>query len=143
MSAVDVPTDHSGLRVMSTSECLERLASAGIGRVAFVRAAEVVLLPVHHVVHGVDVYFRTSGASKIEVAADHGAVGFEVDDYDPGTVTGWSVSLSGTATLVDDDDLVRALVHLDATPWPVGDATDSVWVRIRPDEISGRELLPR
>ena len=25
---------------------------------------------------------------------------------------------------------------------PVGDATDSVWVRVRPDSISGRELLP-
>ena len=142
MSALDAPTDHSGLRVMSTQECLERLATAGLGRVAFGRSAEVVLLPVHHLVHGMDVYFRTSGASKIEAAADHAAVGFEVDDYDRGSVTGWSVSLTGTASLVDDEELGAELARLDTAPWPVGDSSDAVWVRIRPDEISGRELLP-
>jgi len=141
MNDIDAPTDHSGLRVMSTEESLHRLASAGIGRVAFVRSGEVVLLPVHHVVHGMDIYFRTSGASKIEAAADHRAVGFEVDEYDRSTVTGWSVTVSGSASLVDEDELVSELARLDSAPWPVADATDSVWVRIRPDEISGRELL--
>jgi hypothetical protein len=29
----DVPTDHSGLRVMGTDECLERIRSAFVGRV--------------------------------------------------------------------------------------------------------------
>jgi nitroimidazol reductase NimA-like FMN-containing flavoprotein (pyridoxamine 5'-phosphate oxidase superfamily) len=143
MSDPGIPTDHSGLRVMSTSECMERLSGAGIGRLGFVLAGEVAVLPVHHVVHGMDVYFRTSGASKIQTATDHGAVGFEVDDYDRRTVTGWSVTLAGTASLVDDDELVAELVGLDSAPWPVGDSTDSVWVRIRPHEISGRELLPR
>lgn len=142
MSDVDLPLDHSGLRVMSTAECMERLSAAGIGRLGFVLDGDVAVLPVHHVVHGMDVYFRTSGASKIEAAADHGSVGFEVDDYDRSTVTGWSVTLSGTASLVDDDALVTELEALDSAPWPVGDSSDSVWVRIRPDEISGRELLP-
>ena len=142
MSGTDIPTDHSGLRVMGTAECMERLSGAGIGRLGFILDGEVAVLPVHHVVHGMDVFFRTSGASKIEAAADHGAVGFEVDDYDRATVTGWSVTLSGTASLVDDDELVTELQGLDSAPWPVGDATDSVWVRVRPDSISGRELLP-
>lgn len=142
MSDIDAPTDHSGLRVMSTEECTGRLATAGIGRVAFVRSGEVVVLPVHHVVHGLDVYFRTSGGSKIEAAADHSPMGFEVDEYDRASVTGWSVSMSGTASLVDDDDLIRELAGSDSTPWMVGDQNDSVWVRIRPDQISGRELLP-
>ena len=142
MSDTDAPTDHSGLRVMSTEECLDRLASAGIGRLGFIVAGEVVMLPVHHLVHGVDVYFRTSGGSKIEAASDHDPVGFEVDEYDRATVTGWSVTLTGVASLVDEDDLVRELEALDTAPWPVGDRTDSVWVRVRPDQISGRELLP-
>ena len=142
MSDTDKPTDHTGLRVMSTAECMERLSGAGIGRLGFVLAGEVAVLPVHHLVHGMDVYFRTSGASKIEAAANHGAVGFEVDDYDRSTVTGWSVTLSGTASLVHDDALVAELAGNDAAPWPLGDPTDTVWVRIRPHEISGRELLP-
>ena len=143
MSGTDIPTDHSGLRVMGTAECMERLSGAGIGRLGFILDGEVAVLPVHHVVHGMDVYFRTSGGSKIEAAADHSTVGFEVDEYDRATVTGWSVSLSGTASLVDDDDLVGELAGLDPTPWPSGDPSEAVWVRIRPDQISGRELLPR
>ncbi|WP_353950222.1 pyridoxamine 5'-phosphate oxidase family protein [Knoellia sp. S7-12] len=143
MNDIDAPTDHSDLRVMSTDECTGRLATAGIGRVAFVRSGEVVVLPVHHVVHGLDVYFRTSGGSKIEAAADHSQVGFEVDDYDRALLTGWSVSLTGAASLVDEDDLIRELADSDPTPWMVGDPNHSVWVRIRPDQISGRELLPR
>ncbi|MFW5469705.1 pyridoxamine 5'-phosphate oxidase family protein [Knoellia sp. CPCC 206435] len=140
--AADVPVDHSGLRVMSTEECMERLSRAGLGRLGFVLAGEVTVLPVHHLVHGMELYFRTSGGSKIEAAADHSAVGFEIDDYDRATVTGWSVSVSGTASLVDDEQLAEELAGLDDAPWPGGDPSDSVWVRIRPDQISGRELLP-
>lgn len=142
MSAADGPVDHSGLRVMSTDECMERLARAGIGRLGFVLAGEVAVLPVHHLVHGMEIYFRTSGDSKIEAAADHSAVGFEVDDYDRATVTGWSVAVSGTATLVHDEALIRELSALDEEPWPGGDPAASVWVCIRPDQISGRELMP-
>jgi len=145
----DVPTDHSGLRVMGTDECLERIRSALVGRVAFSRDGQVVLLPIHHVLRGMDVYFRTSGGSKIEAAADHDPMGFEVDGYDSLAATGWSVSVSGTASVVDDE-LARELSGLATEPsgaggafWPIGDPDSAVWIRIRSDQISGRELLPR
>lgn len=140
----DVPTDHSGLRVMGTDECLQRIRSTAVGRVAFTHDGQIILLPVHHVVRGMDVYFRTSGGSKIEAAADHDPMGFEVDDYDASTATGWSVALSGTASVVDDDDFAAELDGLDRQPWPIGGAggRDSVWIRIRSDQITGRELLP-
>ena len=92
---VGAATDHSGLRVMGTDECLERLGSTVIGRVAFLHDGEVVLLPVHHVMHGSDVCFRTSGSSKIEAAADHDPMSYEVDDYDVETRSGWSVTVTG------------------------------------------------
>jgi uncharacterized protein len=139
----DVPTDHSGLRVMGTDECLERLRSAAVGRVAFTRDGQIVVLPVHHVVHGMDVYFRTSGGSKIEAAADHDPMGFEVDGYDTSAATGWSVAVSGTASVVDDDELAAELIGLDREPWPIGEVAGAVWIRIRSDQITGRELLPR
>ena len=139
---IDVPTDHSGLRVMGTDECLERIGSTAVGRVAFARDGQIVLQPVHHIVRGMDVYFRTSGASKIEAAADHDPMGFEVDWYDGSSATGWSVTVSGTASVVGDDELESELDRLGGDPWPIGDAAHAVWVAIRPDEISGRELLP-
>ncbi|KGN33290.1 pyridoxamine 5'-phosphate oxidase [Knoellia sinensis KCTC 19936] len=138
--SLDAPTDHTGLRVMGAEECLERLASVPVGRIAFTGNGKVAILPVHHVVKGVDVCFRTSGGSKIEAAADHASVGFEVDSYDPSTRSGWSVTVSGIATVVDDDGLVVELEASDPTPWTMGDRSREVWIRIRTDELSGREL---
>lgn len=135
-------TDHSGLRVMSTDECLEHLADSVIGRVAFVAAGEVVLLPVHHVMHGTDVCFRTSGSTKIEAASDHDPMSYEVDAYDVSTRSGWSVTVQGTASIVDDDEVVADLESRDAAPWTIGDPAMSVWVRIRAEAITGRELRP-
>jgi nitroimidazol reductase NimA-like FMN-containing flavoprotein (pyridoxamine 5'-phosphate oxidase superfamily) len=139
----DIPTDHSGLRVMGTDECLERIRSTAVGRVAFAQDGQVLVLPVHHVVHGMDVFFRTSGGSKIEAAADHDPMGFEVDGYDVSAATGWSVAVSGTASIVDDDELAAQLDGLHGEPWPIGDTARAVWIRIRSDQISGREVLPR
>jgi nitroimidazol reductase NimA-like FMN-containing flavoprotein (pyridoxamine 5'-phosphate oxidase superfamily) len=141
--STDVPTDHSELRVMGADECLERLASVPLGRVGFSMDGEVVVLPVHHVVKGMDVYFLTSGGSKIEAAADHDPMGFEVDGYDEADGTGWSVSVSGTASVVVDDALCAELASLRGDRRFVGDPATAVWVVIRSDQISGRELLPR
>lgn len=139
---VNAATDHSGLRVMGTDECLERLGSTVIGRVAFVHDGEVVLLPVHHVMHGSDVCFRTSGGTKIEAAADHDPMSYEVDEYDIEARSGWSVTVTGTASLLDDDDVVADVESRDRAPWTIGDPSLAVWVRIRPDTITGRELRP-
>lgn len=142
--STDLPTDHSGLRVMGTEECLERMRGAAIGRVAFARDGAIVVLPVHHVVHGMDVCFRTSGGSKIEAAADHDPMGFEVDAYDVSAATGWSVSLTGTACVVEDDELLGELDgqldRMSGGLWPVGDIDRAVWIEIRSDQITGRAL---
>jgi len=140
--STDVPMDHSGLRVLGTDECLQRIRATAVGRVAFTRAGEVILLPVHHVVRGMEIFFRTSGGSKIEAAADHDPMGFEVDDYDAASATGWSVTASGVASLVDEDELTDELEALDGPSWSIGDSSSAVWVRIRPNEISGREIVP-
>ena len=139
---IDFPTDHTGLRVLETQECLQRLASAVVGRVGFALDGDVVVLPVHHVARGSSVYFRTAGASKIGAAVDHDPMAFEVDDFDTETRSGWSVTVSGTASVVESENLERELDQLDVSPWPLGHSEDAVWVQIRPDQISGRELLP-
>ncbi|MEO7269814.1 MAG: pyridoxamine 5'-phosphate oxidase family protein [Knoellia sp.] len=142
---IDGPTDHSDLRVMSTDECLGRLASTPIGRVGFACDGEILVLPVHHVVRGTDIYFRTAGGSKIEAASDHSPMGFEVDGHDASphasTVpTGWSVTVSGAGFVVDDDELVRELEQLHGGGWLVGDPDAQVWIGLRSHTIAGREL---
>ena len=75
-------TDRRGLRVLGFEECLQRLHDAPVGRVGFLRDGEVAILPVNHVVDGMDVAFRTSWGSKLQTAADAGRVAFEVDGHD-------------------------------------------------------------
>ena len=140
--STDVPLDHSGLRVMSTVECLAHLASTPIGRVGFTHDGEVLILPVHHVVHRDVVHVRTSGGSKIEVAAHHGPGGFEVDGYDESAGSGWSVTLTGVASVVDDDTVIAELERAHGHVWEVGDTSAQTWVRIQPNSMTGRELQP-
>jgi nitroimidazol reductase NimA-like FMN-containing flavoprotein (pyridoxamine 5'-phosphate oxidase superfamily) len=128
---------------MGSDECLSKLRSAVIGRVAFALSGDVVILPVHHLVLGSEVYFRTSGGSKIEAAAHHEPMGFEVDDHDPATRTGWSVTVSGVGSVVVDDRVIDRLEHQDTNAWAVGDPSLAVWVMLRPDSITGRELVRR
>ena len=52
------------------------------------------------------------------------------------------VTVAGIASVVYDADLEAALEADDHVPWTVGDPATSVWIRIRPDAITGRELLP-
>ena len=134
------PTDHTGLRVMGLDESLERLAAVPIGRFAFLLDGEISVLPVQHTLDGVDVCFRTAGDSKIEAALDGDRVAYEVDQFDPVTRKGWSVLVQGTPVLVDDDAEVRVLEDRSARAWVPQVARKHRWIRIRTQNLTGREL---
>ena len=135
-------TDRRGLKVLGFDECLQRLRDAVVGRVGFLRDGEIAVLPVNHVVDGMDIAFRTSWGSKLQIAADAGRVAFEVDGHDPALSTGWSVLVHGTATLVYEDEDRERLDAIADKPWIPLDI-NTFWVRIRPEEITGREVRPR
>jgi uncharacterized protein len=134
------PTDHTGLAMLDLETCLHRLAFTPIGRIAFRLDGELAILPVAHVVDGIDVCFRTTGDSKIQAAIDHDRVAFEVDSYDAENRTGWSVLVQGTAVLEDDEDDVRRLERAARLPWVLAPEGATTWVRVRTQNITGREL---
>lgn len=136
------PTDHRGLRLLGFDECLKRIAEAVVGRIGFSHDGEIVILPVNHVLDGMDIVFRTSWGSKLEVASAVSRAAFEVDGYDAGFATGWSVLVRGSVMLVDDAEDSRHLDEIPSRYWLPGDE-DTFWVRIRPDEITGREIIRR
>lgn len=139
----DIPlaTDHTGLGVLDLEECLRRLGAAPVGRLAFPLDGEIAVLPVNHVLDGIDICFRTSGGSKIQAAVDGDAVSFEVDDWDVATRTGWSVLVHGTAAVVTEDEVVARLVASARRPWvPVG-TDDARWVRVSTRQVTGRVIL--
>lgn len=132
-------TDHRGLEVLSFAVCLDRLRRTPVGRIGFVSAGEVVILPVNHAVVGESVVFRTQAGSKMDVAVASGNVAFEVDGWDDGTQTGWSVLVKGTAEVVYDAEDTARYDRLRLRTW-ADQAGSGQWVRIRPVEITGRDI---
>lgn len=134
------PTDHSGLRVLDLTQCLDLLRSVPVGRFAFDLDGELSVLPVAHVVDHLDVCFRTAGDSKIGAAADHERVAFEADAYDARTRTGWSVLVQGTAEIVHDVAATERLEALTPQWWLPPADRPRRWVRVRAASVTGRSL---
>lgn len=140
-SGMNAGQDHAGLEVLTLETCLDRLASVPVGRVGLLVAGEVEILPVNHVMDGQSVAFRTGVGSKLSGASVGYPVTFEVDSYDAGGETGWSVVVHGHAEVVEDDAEVARLTALGTRGWKGGDRP--YWVRIRPFSVSGRQLPTR
>ena len=130
------------MRVLDLDECLERLRSASLGRLAFIHDGDLVVLPVTFGVDGTSVVFRTTWGSKLQAAGDATPVAFEVDSYDLDAGLGWSVVVKGSATTEYDPGLTGPWSRL-GVPYLLPDRGDTFWVRVLGEEISGREILPR
>lgn len=138
-TAAESGTDRLGLRVLDLDECVERLSRTPVGRIAFISAGDLVIFPVNHAVDGMLVVFRTRFGAKMEIATSAGHVAFEVDSYDPTAETGWSVVVKGRAELVYDDADTKRYDALGLHSWADTEGRGQ-WMRIRPDEVSGREI---
>ena len=138
--ATPLSLDHSGLGVLSREECLRRIRSARVGRVAFVENGEPVILPVNHGLDGDAVVFRTAPGSKLTAAENDEPVAFEVDAFDVERLAGWSVVIRGVASVVDDQAEVTRLATFGVMPWAdLAERTN--WVRIRAYSLTGREVV--
>jgi uncharacterized protein len=131
------PTDHAGLETLPFAACLRLLDSVPLGRIGFFADGEIVILPVNHIVDGQDVLFRSGAGSKLSTVGSKNLVGFEADDYDARTRSGWSVVVSGFTEIVESEDEIRRLNDLGLLSWGIA-ADDSSWIRIRPTSITGR-----
>ncbi len=138
-SPVLQPAAHQrALRTLSPAECFELLEPGGIGRVGFMAAAGIMMLPVNFAVSGKTIVFRTARDTLLAVYAN-APVSFQVDRVDEALHEGWSVLVHGRAHEVTDE---RAVKHLEDTtdlePW-AGGARD-VYIRIALTRISGRRI---
>jgi uncharacterized protein len=129
--------DHQGLEVLDHDTCWELLASAPVGRIAFVQGGEPSILPVNHAVVGRRIVFRTFQGSLLHEALMQEPVAFEVDGFDADARTGWSVVVRGVADIAEDGDEL-AEVHL--RPWADTIRRDD-WVAIRAEEVTGRRIV--
>ena len=129
--------DRAGLEILPFAECLRLLGTVPVGRIGFLCDGEVVILPVNHVTDGQSVVFRSNSGSKLCSVGSKNLVGFEADDYDTPTRSGWSVVLSGFTEVVEDDKEIQRLEHLGLESWG-GAGADASWIRVRPTAVTGR-----
>ena len=93
---------------LTWDDCLERLQSSTIGRVAVTHRALPAIVPVNYVITGSRVVFRTEPGGMIARACAGSVVAFEVDDVSPDGQSGWSVLVVGLAELLEGSAAVRA-----------------------------------
>ncbi|MEV7015911.1 pyridoxamine 5'-phosphate oxidase family protein [Streptomyces sp. NPDC093991] len=131
-----------GFRALPRQECLRLLAKAPLGRIVYTRRALPAVLPVNFGLDTDDaVLLRTAAGSDLVRAIDGAVVAFEADEVDAARRSGWSVVVTGAATVVADPAEHRRLSRTGPVSWVP--APQEVFVRIEPELITGRELVGR
>jgi hypothetical protein len=97
---------------LDRDECLRLLAKAVIGRVIFTHAALPAAQPVPYLLDGEEILFRAPAASTLATATRHAVVGFQADDINPATHTGWSIlGIGHTHEVTDPQRLAKLAQH--------------------------------
>jgi hypothetical protein len=138
-------TTHSGdarIAALSPYECwqlFEEGLAVGVARVVWSGPDGPAIVPVNYTVADGAVWFQTSPDSRLARECRDQRVLVEVDHADPQTHGGWSAVAAGVATIIEPADVPDILGDLRV--WPRG--PHHIAVRVEPDELSGRRLLPR
>jgi nitroimidazol reductase NimA-like FMN-containing flavoprotein (pyridoxamine 5'-phosphate oxidase superfamily) len=126
------------IRFLDEERCLALLGECRVGRVAVLVSGVPHVVPVNYALLDGDIVFRSGSGTKLHAAIQSQPVSFEVDRIDDDTRSGWSVLVSGIATVVTDGEARARIDALDLEPWAPG-ARDEL-VRVRADLVSGREI---
>lgn len=125
--------------VLAPERCMELLAVATVGRVAFVGTRGLQVLPVsYRMIDGV-VILKTSAAGTLaELADHHGEVVFEADHPSSLTRHGWSVVVRATSSVVSDEATLTSRELAALVPWSSGD--HPLVLALEPHLVTGRTV---
>lgn len=125
---------------LSREDCFGLLSRERVGRLAYCDAMGPVAIPVNFALAGEDIVVRVE-PDNTALASDPVMVAFEADHVDDESESGWSVVVRGRIGTVAIDD-VPALLHELRTgpPHPWAGGVHNVWLRIRPEVVTGRKL---
>lgn len=131
---------NDGYRELPRQECLRLMAEVPLGRIVYTRRALPAVLPVTFSLDADGaVLLRTAAGSDLVRAMEGAVVAFEVDDVDAARQSGWSVVVTGAATVVTDPVEHQRLSRTGPVSWVP--APQEVFIRIAPELITGRELV--
>lgn len=123
---------------LDAAQCREYLAAGGIGRFVYLSDRGPAAVPVNFRMLGDDVVFRTGSGADLLAGTRQPRVSFEVDHIDDALSEGWSVLVTGKASLMTAPTELEDVAPLGVAPWAGGDR--SVVVRISPYQVTGRQL---
>jgi hypothetical protein len=133
---------HPALADLSPDQCEALIAPGGVGRILYVEEGRgPVAIPVNYQMDGNDVLFRTASGAGIGDGIQGASVSFAVDHIDEALGEGWSVLLTGTASVVTDLAELERVAVLRIEPWADGDRP--IYVRLRPRRVTGRAIRVR
>jgi hypothetical protein len=114
-------------REISRRECLDLLAQAKVGRVAFVHGALPEVIPVCYAVAGETVVFGLHGAAPFAPQVEEEAVvAFQVDSFDPERQSGWHVRAVGSFRPAVTPDELAVAGAVVPEPWTMGQTLERV-----------------
>ncbi|TLS42710.1 pyridoxamine 5'-phosphate oxidase family protein [Streptomyces montanus] len=132
--------ENDGFRALDRQECLRLLTKVPVGRVVYTRQALPTVLPVNFSLDtDSSVLLCTSAASDLVRAIGGAVVAFEADEFNAVEQSGWSVIVTGRATVVTDPTEHARLTRTGPRPWAA--THDGIFVRIEPEMVTGRQLV--
>lgn len=127
------------LNSLSRDECIQLVARGGIGRFLFDEPGRgPVAVPVNFRMAGDGVVFRTASEGSVTEGLHGQPVSFDVDHFDDALGEGWSVLLSGTASVITEPAELDRAEALGIEPWAGGDR--HTYVRIAVTQVTGRRI---
>jgi nitroimidazol reductase NimA-like FMN-containing flavoprotein (pyridoxamine 5'-phosphate oxidase superfamily) len=120
--------------------CLALVASVPVGRVVYTDQALPAVMPMNFLLDGDQIVIHTASDSALAAAIRNAVVAFQADHVDPATDTGWSITITGQARLVDDAEETARLARLPLRPWVP--AANGQFIRISTRRVTGRRLGP-
>ncbi|MCU1688406.1 MAG: flavin-nucleotide-binding protein [Pseudonocardiales bacterium] len=127
--------------VLTNSQCLALLRTVPVGRIGIpVADGAPEIIPINFVVDRGTVVFRTGPGTKFAAALEHRPVTFEADGYTTADNEAWSVVIKGTSAPITGQEQLLETYRLPLFPWQPSPKNN--FVRIEPDEITGRRFHP-
>jgi nitroimidazol reductase NimA-like FMN-containing flavoprotein (pyridoxamine 5'-phosphate oxidase superfamily) len=127
-------------RTIPEKECLELLTTTAVGRVAYMTAEGLQLIPLNFAVIDAEIYFRTATDSVLDgLAQGNDEVVFGVDHHSQLYRDGWNVTVKGATTRVSDPDLYEQVMSCSRLhPWAGG--TRGVVIHLSRRHVDGRRV---
>jgi len=135
--------DDARLEPLTPYDCWQLVSEAsgpdGIARIVWSGPEGPAIVPVNYTVADGYLWFQTAPDSRLATECADQRVLVEIDHLDPASHSGWSVIVTGVATVVPSAQDPGLLGSLQV--WPSGPR--ELLVKVGSDELSGRRLRPR